>query len=391
MARRATADGLRHVRHRLVLRLPQDHPDLALSSSASASPSPRRSKRVVRHALVQAESHIRTPGRGRGGPRRRPCRHGQHRPRPDRRPAPGRQGPGRPRRRRPAVHLVQPAVLGPPLARLLDLVPRQPVGRARVGVGRRPLRAGPASRRRVLVVGGGPAGLETARVAAERGHRRHAPRARGGAGRPVPAGRPPAVARPDPGPARRGTAGSLEALGVDVRLGTRRRPTRSPRPAPTRWSWRPGSRPARPGSSGPCRWSTGCPAWTPADVFSIHDVLDGSAVPGRRVLVLDDVDDWRGLGTALHLAERGPRGDDRRRRPPVVARGLFHSAADGPLRQRFADGRRPLDRRARPSSAGADGVATIRSTLTGASHDPRSRRAGHRRDARRRTPPSREP
>ena len=35
-----------------------------------------------------------------------------------------------------------------------------------------------------------------------------------------------------------------------------------------------------------------------ADVFSIHDVLDGTAVPGRRVLVLDDLDDWRGLGTA---------------------------------------------------------------------------------------------
>ena len=84
--------------------------------------------------------------RGRGGPRRRPCRHGQHRPRPDRRPAPGRQGPRRPRRRGPAVHLVQPAVLGPPVARLLDLVPRQPVGRARVrsgaatGSSRRPVR-----------------------------------------------------------------------------------------------------------------------------------------------------------------------------------------------------------------------------------------------------------
>ena len=50
--------------------------------------------------VVQAESHIRTPGRGRGRAGRRPCRHGHHRPRPDRRPAPGRQGPRRPRRTR---------------------------------------------------------------------------------------------------------------------------------------------------------------------------------------------------------------------------------------------------------------------------------------------------
>ena len=78
--------------------------------------------------------------RGRSRPGRRPCRHGQHRPRPDRRPAHGRQGPSRARRRGAAVHLVQPAVLGPSLARLLDLVPRQPVGGARMGMGWRPVR-----------------------------------------------------------------------------------------------------------------------------------------------------------------------------------------------------------------------------------------------------------
>ena len=85
-------------------------------------------------------------GRRRGGPGRRARRHGQHRSRPDRRSAPGRQGPRRAGRRGSAVHLVQPAVLGPALARLLDLVPRQPVRRARMGVGRRPLRAAPRCR-----------------------------------------------------------------------------------------------------------------------------------------------------------------------------------------------------------------------------------------------------
>ena len=30
------------------------------------------------------------------------------------------------------------------------------------------------------------------------------------------------------------------------------------------------------------------------------------ARPGKRVLVLDDVGNWRGLGTAWQLAEQGP-------------------------------------------------------------------------------------
>lgn len=100
-----------------------------------------------------------------------------------------------------------------------------------------------------------------------------------------------------------------------------------------------------------------------ANVCSIQDVLAGTIEPGHRVLVLDDLDDWRGLGTALHLAERGHEVTILTA-APVVARGLYHSAADVPLRQRYANagGR---------SVAGAcilgwkDGVATVRSTLTG--------------------------
>ena len=85
---------------------------------------------AVRHARVQAESHIRTPDAAEAGHRRRARRHGQHRPRADRRPAPGGQGARRPSRRGAHLHLVQPDVLGSTLARLLDLVPRQSVGRS---------------------------------------------------------------------------------------------------------------------------------------------------------------------------------------------------------------------------------------------------------------------
>ena len=45
LARRAAADGLRHVRDGLVLRLRRDHPDLALRPADSASRSPPRSRR----------------------------------------------------------------------------------------------------------------------------------------------------------------------------------------------------------------------------------------------------------------------------------------------------------------------------------------------------------
>jgi hypothetical protein len=98
-------------------------------------------------------------------------------------------------------------------------------------------------------------------------------------------------------------------------------------------------------------------------VFSIHDVLDGTAVPGDRVVVLDDVNDWRGIGTAVHLAESG-QDVTIVTSAPVVAGGLAHSAADGPLRKRFA----AAGGRSMTSSCvlgWRDGGASVRSTLTG--------------------------
>ncbi len=103
-----------------------------------------------------------------------------------------------------------------------------------------------------------------------------------------------------------------------------------------------------------------------ADVLAIHDVLDGTAVAriGRRVLVLDDLNDWRGLGTALALAESGHEVTIVTA-APVVAGGLFHSAADGPLRARYAAaGGRSITGVA--VMAWGAGRATLRQTVTGA-------------------------
>ena len=52
------------------------------------------------------------------------------------------------------------------------------------------------------------------------------------------------------------------------------------------------------------------------------------------MIVLDDLGDWRGTGTALHLAESGHEVTIVTA-APVIAGGLAHSAADGPLRRRF--------------------------------------------------------
>ena len=310
-------------------------------------------KAVVRHALVQAESHIRTPAAAEavlaaGHADMVSIVRGQiadpHL------VAKARAGP---RRRGPAVHLVQPAVLGPSLARLLDLVPRQPVGRARVGVGRRPVRAGGGRAAR--------AGRRWRTGRARDGPGRGGARARGDAlgarrrpRRPVPARRSPAVARPDHGPDRVVRPAGWPRSAWTCGSAWRRRPTRSPRSGRTRSSSRPASRPARAGFQRALPMVDRLPGVDEADVVAIHDVLDGTAARalGRRVLVLDDLNDWRGLGTALALAETGPRDDDRdlrRRSSPAASSTARPTARFAPATRRPAADRS----RAPPSSAGA--------------------------------------
>ena len=233
---------------------------------------------------------------------------------------------------------------------------------------------------------------------------------RSGRSRDGPGGGRARPSRDAPGRARRNSAGSsgspacsrpaeqirdllawygrrLAALGVDVRLET----TATAGGRRGRGCRRGRARDGRAAAADrvPARAADGRSAARrrAPDVVSIHDVLDGTvdsrgaACRPRRP---------RGLARArdgVHLAEAGHEVT-LVTSAAVVGGGLFHSAADVPLRRRFtaAGGTCAPNGDAR---AGTTIGAAVRSTLTGAIDRARGRRPGHRRDAGRRDVPRR--
>ncbi|PWE54653.1 oxidoreductase [Metarhizobium album] len=184
---------------------------------------------------------------------------------------------------------------------------------------------------RVLVIGGGPAGLEAARVSAERGHRVVLAEASSRlGGNFLLAGMQPRRAQILDliGWYER----QLEKLGVTVRLNTYLEaaeidPAEFDVVIAATGSYSPetGFQKALPAVET-------LPGIEKGNVFTVEAVMARQARPGKHVLLLDEGGGWRGCGTAWKLAEEGHRvtilTPD-----PFVGKELQRTAADVPMRQ----------------------------------------------------------
>ncbi|MFC2969783.1 oxidoreductase [Acidimangrovimonas pyrenivorans] len=188
--------------------------------------------------------------------------------------------------------------------------------------------------RNVLVVGGGPAGLEAARVAAERGHEVVLAEASGDLGGQF------RLAGMQPRQAQildliDWYESEFRRLGVSVRRHSYLEAEEVRKSDADTVVLATGS---LPDGTGRQRWLPGAeelPGLGHGRVWSAEEVMRREARLGNTVLVYDEGGNWRGCGTAWHLAEMGKQvihvTPD-----PMIGKELVRTSADGPLRARLA-------------------------------------------------------
>lgn len=187
------------------------------------------------------------------------------------------------------------------------------------------------ARKRVLVVGGGPAGLEAARVAAERGHDVILAEASSRlGGQFLLAGHQPRRAQILDliGWYER----QLEKLGVEIRLNAYMEADEVEAVGADVVLLATGSYAPGTGFQKAVPAVDMLPGIERGRVHSVDDILSRQAKPGPHVILFDEAGGWRGAGTAWKLAEDGHRvtvvTPD-----PMVGKELVRTAADAPLRK----------------------------------------------------------
>lgn len=220
--------------------------------------------------------------------------------------------------------------------------------------------------KKVLVVGGGPAGCEAARVAGERGHQVtlvEASERLGGQFR---------LAGLQP---RRAQIldyldwfeRQLEKLQVRVRYNEYMEATDVIAFGADEVILATGSLPNETG------WQRGLPTrdtLTGVDgpnVCSAEDIMSRAVRPGERVLLLDDVGTWKGIGTAWYLAEKNQHKITIVTSASVVGREVIRTGADYGVRQALAKAGTQFLVESAIDEWHGDG-ATILSFLTGERH-----------------------
>lgn len=172
--------------------------------------------------------------------------------------------------------------------------------------------------KKVVIVGGGPGGLEAARVASLRRHRVVLMEKNEGlGGQNIIAGK--AAGRQEITGVTRWLSGQLANLDVDVRLGREADAETVLREKPDAVVVATGSRPKSAPFPG---------AYGPPDVVTTQQVLTGEMGTGRRVLMIDLEGHHQATGTAELLADQG-------KKVHMLTPALFVGGRLGPLQDLF--------------------------------------------------------